>query len=115
MPGGDRTGPMGAGPMTGRGAGLCAGVPAPGFMNRGFGGGFGRGGGRGRRNQYFATGLTGRQRAGMGQPAFADGASAPAEPAQNTNQELDTLQQQATLLGEQLEAIKQRIDQLSSR
>jgi hypothetical protein len=40
MPWGDRTGPMGYGPMTGRGAGLCAGYPAPGYTNPGFAGGF---------------------------------------------------------------------------
>ncbi len=33
MPRGDRTGPMGMGPMTGRGAGFCSGVGVPGFMN----------------------------------------------------------------------------------
>jgi len=33
MPGGDGTGPMGMGPMTGRAAGYCAGYPVPGFMN----------------------------------------------------------------------------------
>jgi len=42
MPGGDRTGPAGMGPMTGRAAGYCAGYPVPGFMNpipgQGFGG-----------------------------------------------------------------------------
>jgi hypothetical protein len=37
MPGGDRTGPLGQGPVTGRGAGFC----------RGFGGGRGPGIGRG--------------------------------------------------------------------
>ena len=42
MPRGDRTGPLGRGPMTGRGLGYCAGYDAPGFM-------FGRGFGRGRR------------------------------------------------------------------
>ena len=45
MPGGDRTGPLGMGPMTGRGAGFCARFRG----GRGFGGcrgnGFGRGGG----------------------------------------------------------------------
>jgi len=45
MPFGDRTGPMGLGPMTGRGAGFCAGFGRPGFTNpipgRRFG--FGRG------------------------------------------------------------------------
>jgi len=33
MPGGDRTGPMGMGPMTGRAAGYCAGFGVPGFMS----------------------------------------------------------------------------------
>ena len=35
MPGGNMTGPMGLGPMTGRAAGLCAGYPAPGYMSPG--------------------------------------------------------------------------------
>jgi len=33
MPGGDRTGPMGQGPMTGRAAGYCTGSPTLGSMN----------------------------------------------------------------------------------
>ena len=119
MPGGDRTGPIGAGPMTGRGAGYCTGSPTPGFMNRGFGGGggfgrgFGRGGARGWRNQYYATGLTGWQRAGIGRPGFAGGSHPMA--AQNADVEIESLQQQAAVLGDQLEAIKERIDQLSTK
>jgi hypothetical protein len=50
MPKGDRTGPEGMGPMTGRGAGYCADNTAPGYANpmsgRGYGRGMGRGGGR---------------------------------------------------------------------
>ena len=53
MPGGDRTGPMGQGPVTGRRLGYCAGFNSPGFAKgngawtgRGFA--FGRGMGRGR-------------------------------------------------------------------
>jgi hypothetical protein len=57
MPWGDGTGPAGLGPMTGRGAGYCAGYPTPGYANpygRGWGMGMGRGWwpgfrGRGRR------------------------------------------------------------------
>lgn len=54
MPGGDRTGPDGRGPMTGRAFGYCAGYNNPGFTKamprgRGYGRGFGRGWGRGRR------------------------------------------------------------------
>ena len=59
MPGGDRTGPMGRGPMSGRALGYCAGYDSPGFtkgvprgrgfgFGRGFGRGLGRGFGRGR-------------------------------------------------------------------
>ncbi len=51
MPAGNGTGPMGAGPMTGRGAGFCAGFNQPGFAS---GGGFGRGMGFGFRNRFFA-------------------------------------------------------------
>ena len=48
MPGGDRTGPGGMGPMTGRAAGYCAGYQVPGFMNPVLGRGFGGGGPGGR-------------------------------------------------------------------
>ncbi|MCK5828665.1 DUF5320 domain-containing protein [Candidatus Bipolaricaulota bacterium] len=53
MPRGDRTGPSGQGPMTGRGAGLCSGYATPGFANpfgrqrRPWGGGWQRGMGYG--------------------------------------------------------------------
>ena len=50
MPRGDGTGPMGMGPMTGRGAGYCAGYAAPGYANGGFRFGMGRGRGFGRMN-----------------------------------------------------------------
>lgn len=41
MPNKDKTGPLGQGPMTGRGLGLCGGGAGAGFR-RGFGRGFGR-------------------------------------------------------------------------
>ncbi len=76
MPGFDATGPMGQGAMTGRRRGPCAaeaGVqPAVGSRGGGYGRGLGYGrgagfgrGGRGFRNQFYATGLTGWQRAQM--------------------------------------------------
>lgn len=67
MPGGDRTGPWGRGPGTGRGLGYCSGGDRPGYMQPGFGagmgpgrvassyGGFGRGRGRGRGFRRFAS------------------------------------------------------------
>ena len=53
MPWGDRTGPWGFGPRTGRGLGYCSGYSVPGYANPcNFGvgrrGGMGRGWGRGR-------------------------------------------------------------------
>ncbi|MFX0174931.1 MAG: DUF5320 domain-containing protein [Candidatus Hodarchaeota archaeon] len=53
MPGGDRTGPRGLGPMTGRALGYCAGYNSPGYargpgMGRGWGRGIGWVRGRGR-------------------------------------------------------------------
>lgn len=115
MPGGDRTGPMGEGPMTGRAAGFCAGFGLPGYANpafgrgfgRGFGGGFrGRGAGRGWRNMYYATGLTGWQRG-----AFAAGPG-PWPGAPKREDELAALKSQAGQLGGALDAIRRRIDEL---
>jgi hypothetical protein len=103
MPGGDRTGPMGMGPMTGRGMGFCASNPAAGYMNRMGGCGFGRGGGRGWRNRFFATGLPGWARAG----GFQATNSTPP-----TQQELDVLKQQAQYLQDSLGQINSRIEQL---
>lgn len=123
MPRGDRTGPAGTGPMTGRAAGYCAGNAAPGFASaaggRGFGGGGyggGRGRGRGRRNWFHATGLPGWQRAAGGMPAF--GATAPVPFAPQTidqDQELDALKQQAETLCRTLDGIRDRIAELESQ
>jgi hypothetical protein len=46
LPGGNGTGPLGLGPLTGRKAGFCAGYTAPGYQNPlpGFGWGRGTGG-----------------------------------------------------------------------
>ena len=101
MPGGDGTGPVGMGPMTGRGAGYCAGYPTPGYMGPAGGRGFwgrGRGGGRGGRNWYYATGLPFWARAAQG---FFGAPSA--------EQEREALRQQ---LQESLNAINQRIEDL---
>ena len=103
MPGGDQTGPMGMGPMTGRGIGFCAGYRAAGSMHRMGGCGFGRGGGRGRRNQFFATGVPGWARAG-------NSAGFPA--ASTTEQEQQSLKQQAQHLQDSLDAVNKRIQEL---
>ena len=115
MPRGDRTGPRGMGPMSGRGAGYCAGYDMPGYMNPapgpGFGFGRGRGwggGGRGWRHWFHATGLPGWVRFGGASPAWGYGPYAPPTPEQET----EDLKTQAEWLKEQLDAINQRIEEL---
>ena len=126
MPGGDGTGPGGMGPMTGRAAGYCAGYQVPGFINpiagRGYGGG-GRGRGWGWRNQFYATGLTGWQRAGVGAPAYGNPAAygapfapqaAPFAPQMTKQQELDMLKGQAEYFEDALDGIKKRLQELET-
>ena len=126
MPGGDRTGPMGMGPMTGRGAGYCVGSPVPGFMSGVGGRGFvGRGGGRGRgwRHWYYATGLTGWQRAaaggvpayGVGVPYYGAGYVGPAaSPTMTQEQQRDLLHRQAASLESALEDVRRRLAELET-
>ncbi len=67
MPGGDRSGPEGLGPMTGRRMGYCVGSNNPGFSFRG---GFGRGRGfYGRRGGGFGYGFRG---SGYGYQAYPE-------------------------------------------
>lgn len=90
MPGGDRTGPAGAGPMTGRGAGYCNGFNRPGSFRPG------AGQGRGRRNMNFGAGRAGAQ---FSQEEFSnDGDKA----------------REITELKNQLNKIEQKLDQLTS-
>jgi len=107
MPGGDGTGPVGMGPMTGRGAGYCAGYPTGGYASpaggRGFWGrGRGRGGGRGRRNGCYATGL----------PFWARAAQGLFFGAPIVEQEREALRQHSQQLQESLNAINRRIEDL---
>ena len=90
MPGRDGTGPMGHGPMTGGRRGFCGDAAiSP-----------GRGGGRGRRNQFYATGLTGWQRA----------AQAEAQGTAPTSDAPDALSR----VEEKLTQVFERLDRLES-
>ncbi len=125
MPAGNRTGPAGVGPMTGRGMGYCGGYDAPGWANWGPGrrfygrgglGYFGRGGrwgggGWGYRHWYHATGLPRWARADYWYPpAVAYGAPVAAP---SREQEVEMLRDEAEWLKEQLDAINQRLEELS--
>ncbi|HET6461098.1 MAG TPA: DUF5320 domain-containing protein [Syntrophales bacterium] len=113
MPGVDGTGPAGVGPMTGGGRGSCA-SPSPGaaapFFRRGFSG---RGGGRGRRNWFYATGLTGWQRAASGFRAFGrTGAPIGAGsygPVWTAQEEKEVLKHHVEFLKSQLNELQNRI------
>jgi len=116
MPWGDGTGPAGMGPMTGRGAGYCAGYSVPGYMNPyggRFGGGFGWGRGRGR---FWGAGYGAPYAA---PPARAFGApnaygAGFYGPAYSAEQEKQILESQVKALGEQLEAAKKRLGEIET-
>ncbi|MDF7801173.1 DUF5320 domain-containing protein [Pontiellaceae bacterium B1224] len=101
MPAGDRTGPQGMGPMTGRGAGTCA----SGQMNNAVPGfGFGRGRG------YGARGM-GR---GQGFGRFGNWGAAASYTPPTREQQLDALKAQSAGLESELETIRQQIGTLES-
>ncbi len=130
MPRGNRQGPDGAGPMTGRAMGYCAGYETAGFENplggvagRGLGLGFGRrfggrglsGFGAGRRGGGFrgaggfgvGRGRTavygGRFGAGLGQAYWNEGVETPETRDALLREEID-------LLSNRLEALKHELD-----
>jgi hypothetical protein len=112
MPRFDRTGPMGAGPMTGGARGRCnpaAAGPIPAWagsytygrglaLRRGFGRGFGAGPGRGYGGGYAGYPMVGPQ----------------AIPA-DSGAEIDMLKAQADYLKSSLDAVKARIDELEKK
>jgi len=114
MPGLDGTGPLGLGPMTGRGLGYCAGYNRPGYANpeprKFFGRGFGRG--FGWRTWDFAP--IERVIPVQNIPVY------PTQPQQPTKeQEITMLENDAKAveaeqkaLSQELETIKKRIEEL---
>ncbi len=94
MPGFDRTGPQGGGPMTGGGFGRCAGGDRGGMY---YGRGLGRGRGFGR---------------GFGRSAFA---AAPGPRPATPENELEYLSAEAQRLEQQLHTINGRIEDLKHK
>jgi hypothetical protein len=93
MPYRDRTGPLGAGPGTGKGFGPCAGGNSPWY---GFRGGFGAGRGFGSRGR------------GMGRGGFAV-----FPPAAQIN-EKEYLDSEINMLEKHLETLKKRAEEIES-
>ncbi|MBU8920761.1 MAG: DUF5320 domain-containing protein, partial [Bacteroidales bacterium] len=124
MPRGDRTGPEGGGPRTGRAAGFCAGFDSPGYINQaetlrggaGFGGRMGMGNRRGM-GAYGGPGFRGAGFQGGGRGSgmrlrgryYDGGGSAP-----NQASELDILRGDADRLEIELAAVKDRMKKLES-
>lgn len=106
MPGGDRTGPLGRGPMTGRAAGFCSGFSGPGYANPGSGRGWGRG---------FGRGYWGRRR--FWQEPYYQGPYHPpfrgVFPTQSKEEEKTYLEEIVKGLEEEIKDIRERIKELS--
>ena len=111
MPGGDRTGPVGRGPMTGRAAGFCAGFSDPGFSNpdssRGFGRGMGRGFGRG----FYRRGRSFLGRSYGEDPNYSQQPNVYPQPSKD--EEKTYLQNMIKGLEEEMKRIKERLQDLS--
>jgi hypothetical protein len=112
MPGGDGTGPVGMGPMTGRAAGFCAGYGVPGYVNSEPGYGFRGRGGRGRRN-WFSAAAPGWPGAPYAGPVYGGTLyTVPAAPAMPREQEIEMLKARARYAEESLGRIRSRIEEL---
>jgi len=122
MPRGDKTGPDGAGPRTGRASGYCAGYSVPGYMNpcrgygRGWGRGFGRGWGRG-----FGRGWYVYPPPAIVQPAYPP-AYQPITQQQTPEQEVTALQNyhkdlvaEKADLEKEMDDIKARIEEVKAK
>ncbi|MBO8128370.1 MAG: DUF5320 domain-containing protein [Peptococcaceae bacterium] len=104
MPGGDRRGPLGYGPMTGRGAGFCAGYGMPGFTTAPGPGWGGHGWRRICRGPGWGRGWF----AGWSAPRQVQ----PAPYGPNPQEEREWLKNQAAYLQEQLDFIQKRLNDI---
>ena len=125
MPRGDRRGPDGAGPMTGRGLGYCAGNDQLGFtadaapqgagrgLRNGAGRGPGFGCGRGRNRGMGYRRSAGRNRGTAYVPAVENESNNLNDP-DNKEREITRLENLANTLSNELEIVKNQIDQLKN-
>lgn len=112
MPSGDRTGPMGQGPRTGRMLGYCSGYDAPGFssntgvrLRRSFGFGFGRG-----RSHGYGFGWR-----NMGQYNYPEPEKSINESEIGKEEQIRMLKAQAESLSKTLKDIEKRLSNLENQ
>ena len=105
MPRGNRTGPEGEGPLTGRGAGYCAGYLTPGYANATPGRRAG-----GRRADRWGPGARGRGRGPGGR--WARLGPVPSWNPPTREQEAEALKAHAEWLTGELDATNQRLEEL---
>ncbi len=111
MPRGDRRGPNGMGPMTGRGAGFCSGSNAPGYMSGAVGGyGMGVGRGFGGRHNGFGAGYGAGRGYGMAAVPYA----VPMAPVAGYSKEAETgyIENEVSFLKEQLKTLEGRLSDM---
>ena len=112
MPGGDRSGPMGQGPVTGRGLGFCTGYESAGFT-KGAGYGSGRRFGMGRGMRY-GRGGGGRGLGRLGAYGFSPWGMPgyPQTPSMTKEDEIRLLKSHAEELGRSQRDIEKRLKEL---
>jgi hypothetical protein len=110
MPGGDGTGPIGRGPMTGRAVGFCSGYSDPGYAKLGFVQGLGRG-----RSCGFGRGYLGRRRGFWWRNYYQEPYNPPAQYTYQSSKEEEKTYLEKMLKGLEAEIkdIKNRIQELS--
>jgi len=115
MPGFDRTGPLGAGPMTGGARGRCnpvtAGMTVPSFAT---GYAFGRGFGF-RRSRWGEYGFGFGRGRGYGRGFGGYPPAIPSGYPVNPTDELDFLKTQAEVMKSSLDAVHRRIEELAAK
>ena len=112
MPRGDRRGPNGMGPMTGRGAGFCNGFNAPGNMNFGSAGKFGPGRRAGSRGGFGPGHGAGRGLAPGFYGAAYGGRFDRAGGADLHETEKGYIENELSLLKDQLSALEARLSEM---
>ncbi|MFW5805720.1 MAG: DUF5320 domain-containing protein [Bacteroidales bacterium] len=111
MPIGDKTGPNGQGPLTGRRMGFCTGNDQPGNMSDAPGRGMGRGGGFGR-GRGFGSGQGMNYGRGLGRGRGYAWNAGYQNPAIDKEGEANMLKTEGQRLENELKAIKKRLEEL---